>query len=275
MKNKKESKVPEWKKKATQALNEMHKALGEGKTEAVQRVVDGMARLAKYSVQNQMLILMQCPSVRHVRGYSEWQDHGRQVRKGEKGISIIAPRFKKDKETNETEYIYFVGATVFDIAQTEGPELGGGINVHVEGNPGAENLEALEIAVRVNGIKLGYADELPGGVLGVSKCGEIQIRNSMDEANKFRALAHELAHEKMHKGPDRAQLGKDQKECEAECVAAAVCGAVGMECGDTHRDYVQLYNADVKLFESCLKRIQETVKAILSEMEQGLVEVAA
>ena len=276
MKNKRPSKVPAWMKKANQAMNEMHKALGEGKTEAVQAVLDGMARLSKYSPNNQMLIMLQRENVRHVRGYVEWQNHGRQVRSGEKGLFIIAPRFKKDKVTGEILSRWFVGSSVFDISQTDGPDIEE-VNIKVDGDPGAEMLEAIEAVIKSDGITLSYVADIPGGALGVSKTGAIDIIDSLDAGNRFRVLVHELAHEKMHKGADRRLLTQEQKECEAECVAAAICSAVGMSSHDTHRDYVQLYNADVKLFELCLTRIQTTIKAILKSIDGTMVpaEVAA
>ena len=91
--------------------------------------LDVQARFHKYSWCNSLLILSQRPNAMQVAGYRTWQSLGRQVRKGERGITIFAPcPWKREKETDtgetETEQgIYFRAVHVFDVAQTDGPEL--------------------------------------------------------------------------------------------------------------------------------------------------------
>lgn len=78
-----------------------------------------------YSVRNALLIAMQCPTATEVAGFAAWKDRGRQVRKGEHGIQILAPAGKAADETNETGKVtrqgrqFFRLAYVFDIAQTD------------------------------------------------------------------------------------------------------------------------------------------------------------
>jgi len=95
-----------------------------------------MSKFHNYSLNNMLLIALQRPDASLVAGYQAWKkDHGRQVRKGEKGIKIIAPcKYKveleeKDDDGNQkvAEYTGFKVAIVFDYAQTEGPELPAGV----------------------------------------------------------------------------------------------------------------------------------------------------
>ena len=76
-----------------------------------------------YSLNNCWLIALQFPTATQVAGYKRWQELGRQVKKGEKSIAILAPLIKRDKETDERKVIGFRTASVFDLYQTEGPEL--------------------------------------------------------------------------------------------------------------------------------------------------------
>ncbi|HEX6822555.1 MAG TPA: ArdC family protein, partial [Candidatus Sulfotelmatobacter sp.] len=79
-----------------------------------------------YSWHNQMLIWRQCPNASFVGGFHTWQKCGRYVRRGEKGIAILAPMFFKDKtkatdgSDTENTRIWFKVVYVFDISQTDG-----------------------------------------------------------------------------------------------------------------------------------------------------------
>lgn len=89
--------------------------------------------LARYSVRNQLLIGMQCPHASDVAGYVEWQDRGRQVRKGETGLLIFAPLTRRavmedgkvldrKPEPGEETVTQMRGVritSVFDISQTD------------------------------------------------------------------------------------------------------------------------------------------------------------
>jgi hypothetical protein len=85
------------------------------------------SRFHRYSFRNVIMILSQCPDATHVAGYRAWQDMGRQVRKGEKAIAILAPIIRKVEDEKTGEEVRRMtgvkGSSVFDIAQTEGDEL--------------------------------------------------------------------------------------------------------------------------------------------------------
>src|SRR5713226_9007265 len=102
--------------------------------EAVARMADSetfgawlRARAAfhDYSFGNVCLIVSQRPDATQVAGYKTWQRLGRQVRKGEHGIRILAPCVVK-RETNtgeEARAMFFRTVSVFDVAQTDGEPL--------------------------------------------------------------------------------------------------------------------------------------------------------
>ena len=83
----------------------------------------------KYSFANQMLIWMQRPNAQLVAGFHTWLTLQRHVRKGEKGIMILAPMThkrkveKQDDENEEQTHLYFRPVFVFDVTQTEGEPL--------------------------------------------------------------------------------------------------------------------------------------------------------
>lgn len=103
----------------TERFEEWSDAQDEGTLAAIIAQWDG------YSDRNALLIAMQCPDATDVDGYRAWQARGRQVRKGETAISILAPAGSKDDEKNEAGEVtkkgrhFFRIASVFDVTQTD------------------------------------------------------------------------------------------------------------------------------------------------------------
>ena len=137
----------------------------------LQRFLDCMSRFHDYSWHNCMLIAFQMPEASLVAGFRRWLELGRHVRKGEKGIGILAPLAYRKKEEaddpdNESEHVIrgFKVVHVFDVSQTEGEDLPQLAGIH--GEPG-QSLAGLEGLVRRSGITL--KDEvLPLGTKGLS-----------------------------------------------------------------------------------------------------------
>ena len=116
-------------KKNSLNINDISKMLKDGtkkvyESESYQTYLKTASRFHQYSYRNTMLIWMQDPSATLVAGYRKWQELGRQVRKGEKAIRILAPmkRLNRDEE-DDSQVHYFRAISVFDIRQTEGDEL--------------------------------------------------------------------------------------------------------------------------------------------------------
>src|SRR5690554_1322316 len=80
----------------------------------------------QYSMTNVLLIWAQKPDATQVAGYRKWQELGRQVRKGEKSLAVLAPIIVKDKDSddpNARKLVGFKTARVFDISQTDGDDI--------------------------------------------------------------------------------------------------------------------------------------------------------
>jgi hypothetical protein len=90
------------KKITNQAIEQLVQSLDGGHSETLTRYLAGMAKFRAYSVSNVLLMLQQCPQAQRVAGYRTWKGFGRQVKRGEKGIMIVAPQLRKD-HSNEDE----------------------------------------------------------------------------------------------------------------------------------------------------------------------------
>lgn len=252
------------------SLSELNDALSQGKSETIENYLSFLAKFHNYSVNNSMLIAAQCPSATQVASYDKWQQLGRQVRKGEKGIGIFAPiiaRHKVDIEnddgaTEQREMRRLNGfriAKVFDVSQTDGDKLPE--PPKMTGDPG-EDLERLETVIAENNIELLY-DYPARGALGTSSGGRITVRPDLEPPQKFAVLAHELAHELLHKGQRRHETTLQVRETEAEAVAFVVSKAIGLDCGSASSDYIALYRGDSDVLKESLHFIQKTASRII------------
>jgi len=256
------------------AIKELANSLREGKSDMLVRYLEAASRFHRYSFSNCMLIYSQRPQSTQVAGFSKWKQFGRTVKKGEKGIGIIAPMIgkrKKEGGDEKSSALYgFRVVHVFDVAQTEGediPEL----DLAITGDVG-DKLIRLEQFVQSQGIELEYVDEGLGSAQGVSKGGRIEVLASLPEAERFSILAHETAHELLHHGEDRSKTTKTVRELEAEAVAYVVCRSQHLECGNASSDYIQLYSGDEKLLLESLEKIRRVSAMIIDSLESSEVE---
>lgn len=246
-----------------EAISSLAEDLNNGKSEGYRRFLAAMARFHDYSFGNVMLIVSQRPGATHVAGYRAWQKLGRQVRKGEKGITIMAPMLFKPKDTktnDEDMFLRFRAVSVFDIAQTEGEALPE--PPRVSGDPG-HHWDRLTGFVEAEGIAIRY--ESLGSIHGQSRGGTIALSDELDDAERFSVLVHELAHELMHQGPNKPdpRPPKTVRELEAESVAFVVCTAVGMKTGTASSDYIQSHGGNAELLGQSMQRVQKTAERIL------------
>lgn len=268
-------KIEQARQVADEALETLATALEDGQSDAMTRYLTTMARFHKYSFGNAMLIAFQMPDATLVAGYSSWLKMKRFVKKGEKGIVILAPMLLKtrqepapeerkeaqeDSESRSESMLRFRAVFVFDVSQTDGEELPEPATVH--GDPAA-HLDRLRGLVVSEGIELSYSDQI-GQADGVSTGGKILIRPGLSEPEEFSTLAHELAHEKLHHGEDRGKSNKIVRELEAEAVAFVVCHAIGLDTNTASSDYIKLYNGDKATLSASLDRIQKAAADILA-----------
>lgn len=227
------------------------------------------ARFHRYSFNNVMLICAQRPGATHVAGYKTWQKLGRQVRKGERGIAILAPvTFRRrdpetGEETGETG-LTFRTAWVFDVSQTEGDPLPE-VRWLAEGQDGAALADALRAYAASLGIAVRDADT--GGAGGVSKGGAIDLSADLTPLGRAAVLAHELAHELLHRDPAvRATTTRAQREHQAEAVAYVVLAHFGHDLPSSGV-YLALWDADAATLQANLEAVQRAAGQIIGALE--------
>jgi hypothetical protein len=253
-----------------QALDQLIQALEAGKSEALKTYLATMSRFHKYSWGNLLLIAFQMPSATHVAGFNTWKSLGRFVKKGEKGIMILAPivvRRSAEKgagaeELNGTEkaLVGFRPVYVWDESQTDGEPLTE-ISA-VAGDPG-DYTDRLKSCVAQLGIALEYSSDI-APAKGLSHGGKITLLPDLSPAEAFSTLVHELAHEKLHRTERRAATTRTIRETEAEAVAFVVCQAVGLDGTEASSSYIQLWNGDKQTLTESLHFVQQTASQILS-----------
>lgn len=246
--------------------------LEAGHTEALTEFLSAMANFHSYSFGNVLLIARQRPTATHVAGMRTWNELGRRVKRGEKGIAILAPmigknRKKREQESEESEesnsaVLGFRRVYVWDEAQTEGaplPTLG-----ETTGEVG-ESLDRLREFVSARGIELEYSEDI-APALGVSYGGRIALLPGQSKPEEFSALVHETAHEFLHKAERRTATTKTVRETEAEAIAFVVSQAIGLNAG-TSASYIQLYHGNAGLLMESLEIVQRTASVILAAIQ--------
>jgi hypothetical protein len=253
------------KKLSEDALTRLMTALEQGHSEALQAYLRVMSRFHKYSWGNALLIYSQRPDATHVAGFHAWLKLRRYVRKGEKGIVILAPivgRKRTEEELTEDEQTRLFGfraAHVFDSSQTEGEPLP--IFATVNGDP-HDYTDRLKQFVASRNIALAY-DSRIAPAKGLSSGGRIVLLPDLEAAEHFSVLVHEIAHELLHRNERRAQTTHTIRETEAEAVAFVVSSAIGLDTTTSSSDYIQLHAGDKATLAESLAFIQQTASAIL------------
>jgi len=207
-------------------------------SEKYMRYLSVMSRFHRYSVNNTMLIYMQKPDATLVAGYNKWKDQfERHVKKGEHGITIIAPTPYKKKieeqkldpdtkapildkdgkivtEEKEIEIPMFRPVKVFDVSQTDGkplPELASSLSGNVP------NYEAFMEALRRSAPVPITFEAMAADTDGYFSADhqKIAIRQGMSEVQTVSATVHEIAHSKLH-NQKKIQIANDEKYQEIE-----------------------------------------------------------
>lgn len=261
-----------------------------------QEFLKTMAKFHNYSFNNTMLIAMQRPDATLVTSYKNWQSMGRQVMKGEKGITIIAPApYKKMKEKEvldenqrpimgtdgkpKTEQVevtvpHFKAVTVFDIAQTSGepiqtlaPEL---LTAAVQ------DFDSFMQAIqKISPVPIRF-DEIDGNANGYyhNADKEIVIKKGLSESQTLKTAIHETAHAKLHDREIMESLGveKDRltKEVEAESVAYCVCSSFDLDTSDYSFPYIAGWSSSREMKE--MKASMDVIRKTAGEMIDQLTE---
>jgi antirestriction protein ArdC len=254
--------------------------LEAGHSEGLTNYLTAMGRFHNYSFGNILEIARQNPDATRVAGLYAWNQLGRKVMKGQKGIRILAPmigsRKKKDPEAtkdaaanNKPVLVGFRAVYVFDVSQTEGAELPQ-FTERTTGEVG-EYCERLIDFITAQGIELEFKESI-APALGMSYGGKIAVLPGQAPAGEFSTLVHELAHEMLHKAERRIATTKTVRETEAEAIAFVVSQTIGLDAGRASADYIHLYHGNVALLTESLEVIQRTSALILSAIEPPAVK---
>ena len=282
------------------------------KTDALDRLSSGIAALTSsdawsqylatqakfhnYSFRNSLLIALQRPDATQIAGFRKWLEMGRHVRKGEKGIYILAPMVCADKDeagekTGTSTIKGFRMVAVFDVAQTDGEDLPEICSTLIGKDP-TDAYGRLECVASDLGFTVSLVDECLGkpGANGVTFFGRdaitgvgrmIQIKATNEPAQRVKTLAHELGHAILHDPettPSSSRELKELKELEAESVAFVVCEALGIDSSVYSFGYVVTWaGADkaAELIAASGTRIQKAAHQILDALVREPVAIAA
>ena len=256
--------------------------LEQGHSESLTAYLTAMGRFHRYSFGNILEIARQKPQATRVAGMYAWNQLGRRIKKGERGIRILAPVIgihrKKDAEAdkdirtqNQPVLVGFRSAWVWDISSTEGrdlPELSG----QVTGDVG-EYRERLMNFVIGQGITLEFKESI-APALGLCYGDRIVLLPGQSPAEEFSTLVHELGHSYLHRAERRINTTKTVRETEAEAIAFVVGTTIGLNSGRNSADYIALYHGNAALLTESLEVIQKTSAVILSALETPRHEVA-
>jgi len=274
----------ELKQAVVRSLEDLAQMADEARATVIREWLLFQARFHKYSSYNTWLIRIQRPDATFVAGYRKWQEMGRQVRKGEKGIAILVPRpyrkeyEKVDPETGETvtetvEGVYFVTGYVFDISQTDGDPLPDKPPVVPVGDDGKGLTHLLETLAARKGIAV-ETRKLGRGQHGVSLGGQVVLDSTLSPLGRASVLAHEIAHEVLH----RNGTSREVAEVEAEAVAFVVLAHFGYqnEAARYLTNYVAIWDQhDGVILRARMERIADAARAIIEDLEALAEEQAA
>ena len=255
-------------------------------SEKYMRYLSVMSRFHRYSVNNTMLIYMQKPDATLVAGYNKWKNQfERHVKRGEHGITIIAPTpFKKKieeqkldpdtkapmldaegkiiMEEREVEIPMFRPVKVFDVSQTDGkplPELASSLSGNVQ------NYEAFMEALRRSApvpLSVEPMAENMDGYFSPDR-QRIAIREGMSEVQTVSAAVHEIAHSKLH----------DPKKYEAEPTWKIVMVSGGGVKHDYRLDFATEAEAEQAAAENDWRYVDENQFEWRLEVEEDLTAV--
>ncbi len=271
-----------------------------------------MSRFHSYSVNNTILIHMQRPHASMpAAGFNKWKQFGRHVKKGEKGLTIIAPTPLKKKieemrldpdtkapvrdrdgniimDEKTVEIPLFKPVKVFTADQTEGkplPSLATGLTGDVQ------QYEAfMEALRRTSPMPISFVSLAPDtdGVCSFTK-QTISIREGMSQVQTVCATVHEIGHAVLHdrekdrlsaaagntdKDPPKAK-DKNTMEVEAESVSFAVCQYYGIDTSANSMGYIAGWSRDKSLPElkASLETITKTVSGLINTIDRHFAEI--
>jgi hypothetical protein len=238
-----------------------------------------IARFPTYSARNVALINAQNPNASRVLGYRAWQTLGRQVRRGERGIRILAPYRRTltpddgEEATAErtTAITGFGVATVFDIAQTDGEPLPAPTapQLLAGDSPVASWLwDRLAAFLADEAVPLDRRPLAQGYGVYFPVIRRVAVLVGLDGDQATKTLAHECAHHvALTRAIGRHEASRADAETIAEGAAFAVLARYGLDSGDYSFPYVAAWAADRAVLARNLATIRETAVILIAAVE--------
>lgn len=301
-----------YRQKKQAEIEDMFKRIDEG-VKAVftsEKYVDYLkfaAKFTDYSANNTMLIVSARPDASFVAAYGKWKQLGRQVKKGEAGIPILAPVKYKTNQFEEYERpakdefgnqlynddgtekmetvsenvtgISFRKAYVFDVSQTEGEPIPEPVQ-ELSGDIDKDRMEAIFKALRkVTGIDIEF-DDIRGSSKGYYSptSNLIVINKGMSDTQTLKTVFHETAHCLLH-DPNKkivtAKSPRNEKEIQAESTAFIVAEHFGIDTSEYSFPYIATWTDGKTLeqLQKVLQEIQTAAKTIISEVDSELLKM--
>ena len=292
-------------KEITDKLEQGLKELFE--SERYKSYLTTMSKFHNYSFNNTLLIASQKPDATLVAGFDSWKKNfDRHVKRGEKGIKIIAPMAYKKKveqpvvdpvtkkpvvdengraKTEEVEIKVpsFQVVTVFDVSSTEGKEIPNlGVSELTAGVEGYKDMiAALERFSRVPIEREDIASGAKGYFDPTNQ--KIVLQKGMSEAQTVKTLIHEISHsltdDKENPGIDvenPTERTRSTKEVTAESVAYTVCQRFGIDTSDYSFGYIAGWSSgkDMKELKDSMDLIRRTASEVINGVEDNLKMLA-
>ena len=315
MPNKKEytpEEIREYNERKQAEIDEMIQRINEGvnavfESDKYKEYLKFASKFTDYSARNTMLISLQRPDATLVAAYGKWKQLGRQVEKGETGISILAPVTYKTNNVLEVERpavdefgntlynedgtektetvekpltgLAFKKVYVFDVSQTSGKEIPDPV-AELTGDIDAGRKEAVFAALKkVTGAEFEFQD-IKGGAKGYYSAAKnlIVIKTGMSDAQTLKTAFHEVAHNLLH-DPNKkivtVKSPRNEKEVQAESVAFMVAEKFGIDTSEYSFPYIASWSEGKQLeqLKNSLQEIQAAAKKISSEIESELLKM--
>ncbi len=281
-------------------LAELHEQIVAGTAALVssqgwEEMLQIVARMPQYSLRNVLLIARQAPEASRVAGFRVWQGLGRQVRKGEKGIAILAPCTYRPLVSEQDaaapsedaaaggqsprrQIRGFRAVYVFDISQTEGeplPEVGP-VLLDGQAPPGLWDGLAAQITAHGYTVERGECSGANGYTDPATKI--VRIRADVSDAQAVKTLAHELGHIECGHVQDLPTYRTCRGRCEveAESVAYVLAAAHGLDAGSYTFGYVAGWSSgDVNKVRESGEQVVAAARRVLAALGETSSDDAA
>ncbi|GAA1139799.1 ArdC-like ssDNA-binding domain-containing protein [Nesterenkonia lutea] len=287
----KNTKTPEQRKTEAAELHAQIAAGVESLTDSQQweKYLSYCRAFHSYSISNILLIMAQMPEASRVAGFRRWQELGRCVSRGEKGIRILGYAKKKieeETEQGETEerYVeYFPPLSVFDISQTEiidEDKANAGVIVHrLEGEDAGGIAGAVEDWLTDEGWTV-TTEAIGGETNGMTSAAlrKVMISEKLSPAQRAKTMIHEAAHVVLHTDEDPREYveHRGQKETEAESVAYVVAGMFGLDTSSYTIGYIAGWaQGDTEIIRSTAAHVLKASHIIYEALTETAEQVEA